>query len=109
MEEQHREEKVHPASEVRPASESAGRPWDDDEPIEDLPAPAWFRRTAPSDPFPACRALLGWPMNYPVGPDADLDDYEWAEVEPARFVYSEPELEGWEAIVRAVLAPFEGP
>lgn len=82
---------------------------DDDEPIDDLPPPAWFRRSLSTDPFPACEALLQWPTNYPVEADADLSDAEWAEVDPTFFRYSEPELEGWAGIVRMVVDSFEAP
>jgi hypothetical protein len=60
------------------------------------------------DPFPPCRVLRGWPANYPVGDLADLDDEEAAEVDPARFVFSDAELEGWRTIVRALLDEMEG-
>lgn len=81
----------------------------DDEPIDDLPAPAWFRRLEARDPFPPCEALFYWPTNYPVDGDADLSEAEWDEVDPARFRYSEPELEGWRAVVDTVLLAVQEP
>ena len=81
----------------------------DDEPFDDLPAPAWFRRREESDAFPACEALLAWPHNYPVEGDADLDETEAAEEDPAQFRYSEPELEAWQAIVADVLSEATSP
>lgn len=82
---------------------------DDDEPIDDLPPPAWFRRRSASDAFPPCEALLAWPRNYPVEADADLNDAEWDQADARLFRYSEPEMEAWWAIVGAVLLPFEQP
>lgn len=82
---------------------------DDDEPIDDLPPPAWFRRREERDPFPPCDALLCWPSNYPVEGDADLSEAEAAEVDPARFRYSEPEMEAWRAFVEEVLVEVTSP
>ena len=81
---------------------------DDDEPIDDLPPPAWFRRPGEREAFPACDALLCWPSNYPVDGDADLSEVEEAEEDPARFRYSEPELEAWATVVAEVLSQADG-
>lgn len=82
---------------------------DDDEPIDDVPPPAWFRKRNGKDAFPACEALLHWPTNYPVEGDADLDEAEWGETDARLFRYSEPELEAWSGMVAAVLLPLSEP
>jgi hypothetical protein len=61
------------------------------------------------DPFPPCKALQEWPANYPVGELADLDEDEAAELNPARFVYSDAECECWRTIVQTLLDDLEGP
>jgi hypothetical protein len=68
-----------------------------------------FRRVASREPFPPCRALAAWPANYPVGELADLDEEEAAETDPARFVFSDAECDGWRGIVTALLDELEGP
>jgi hypothetical protein len=61
------------------------------------------------DAFPPCRQLASWPGNYPTAELADLEDDEDAETEPARFVYSEAELEGWACIVNVLRDEVTGP
>ena len=86
-----------------PAAISTVMADDDDEPFDDVPPPARLRRREEREAFPPCDALLAWPKNYPVEGDADLDQAEAAEEDPAQFRYSEPELEAWQAIVADVL------
>ena len=94
-----------------PAVAASGAPEEeyDDEPIDDVPPPAWFRRRRSADAFPVCDALLSWPANYPVEGDADLSEAESEETDPASFRYSEPEVEAWLDIVEVVLLRFEEP
>jgi len=82
--------------------------WTDDVEIE-AQAPAWLRIESRRNPFPVCRQLQLWPLNYPVGELADLDDSEHAVLNPDDFVYSDPEMEGWATVVRAQTILLEEP
>ena len=75
----------------------------------DLPAPPWLRPCSRRDPFPPCGELLAWPANYPAGELADLTEAEAAEEDPARFVYSDAEMEAWGQIVAALIDEMQAP
>lgn len=96
-----REQPAAPAPEAREGSDL------EEEELES-PAPPWVRLVSRRDPFPPCGALAIWPKNYTVGELADLSEDEEAEEDPARFVYSDAEMELWAQTVAHVLSGRHG-